>query len=117
MGSYDVGMTCVNAISYGNDSLMRIVPLAFVDDISDQQIAHVHPISVYGCIAYIHIAKGLLSRKKLKDCIIESVDENSVYKRLLYIDQLSREQIESSGYIVDTFEAATWCLLTTSSYK
>lgn len=29
----------------------------------------------------------------------------------------SKEQIKSSGYVVDTIEAAFWCLLTTKSYK
>ena len=28
-----------------------------------------------------------------------------------------RNAIKSGGYIVDTLEAAVWCLLTTSSYK
>lgn len=31
-------------------------------------------------------------------------------------EMLSREEIKSSGYVVDTLEAAVWCLLTTSSY-
>lgn len=29
----------------------------------------------------------------------------------------SRNKIKSGGYIVDTLEAAVWCLLTTASYK
>ena len=29
----------------------------------------------------------------------------------------SRRLIKSSGYVVDTLEAAIWCLLTTGSYK
>ena len=30
---------------------------------------------------------------------------------------LSRDEIKSSGYVVDTLEAAIWCILTTDSYK
>ncbi len=30
---------------------------------------------------------------------------------------VSREEIKSSGYVVDTIEAAIWCLLTTNNYK
>ena len=33
------------------------------------------------------------------------------------VANLSREQIKSSGYVVDTLEAALWCLLTTDSYS
>ena len=29
----------------------------------------------------------------------------------------SRDDIKSSGYVVSTFEAAIWCLITTSSYE
>ena len=32
-------------------------------------------------------------------------------------DALSRDSIRSSGYVVDTLEAALWCLLTTDSYR
>lgn len=31
--------------------------------------------------------------------------------------QFSKDQIKSSGYVVDTLEAVTWCLITTTSYK
>ena len=31
-------------------------------------------------------------------------------------DDLPREAIKSSGYVVDTLEAALWCLLTTNTY-
>ena len=30
---------------------------------------------------------------------------------------LTRDKIKSTGYVVDTFEAALWCLMNTSSYK
>lgn len=31
--------------------------------------------------------------------------------------KLAKEEIKSSGYVVDTLEASIWCLLNTNSYK
>lgn len=36
---------------------------------------------------------------------------------MLIIDKSPRERIKSSGYVVDTLEAALWCLLKTDSYR
>ncbi len=131
--AYDIGGTCDKAInagkgctdewSNGNGSLMRIIPLAFVPEITDNEVAevsaitHAHPRAICGCIIYVNIAKGLLEGRTLKDCILEYVDKNSEYSRIRHIEELSREEIKSSGYVVDTLEAAMWCLLTTSSYQ
>ena len=30
---------------------------------------------------------------------------------------LAREEIRSTGYVVDTLEAAIWCIMTTNDYK
>jgi ADP-ribosylglycohydrolase len=30
---------------------------------------------------------------------------------------LTRDEIKSTGYVVDTLEAALWCLMTTTDYK
>lgn len=131
--AYDIGGTCAKAIaegkgqkdewSNGNGSLMRIIPLAFVEEITDKEIAkvssitHAHAKSIYGCVAYINIAKGLLVGKSLESCIEMYIDENSAYSIIRHIKEYNREEIESSGYIVDTFEAAIWCLMTTNSYR
>ena len=43
-----------------------------------------------------------------------------IYKNWEEIDdykEITAEEIKSSGYVVDTLEAAIWCLLTTKSYK
>ncbi|MMZ63451.1 ADP-ribosyl-[dinitrogen reductase] glycohydrolase [compost metagenome] len=31
--------------------------------------------------------------------------------------ELNEEEINSSGYVIDTLEASFWCLLTTNDYK
>lgn len=43
-------------------------------------------------------------------CIITAVLLTAVY-------ELSADEIESSGYVVDTLEAALWCLVNTNSYR
>ena len=131
--AYDIGGTCALAISRGhgmddeysngNGSLMRIIPLAFVLDITDQEIrkvsaiTHAHQRAMNGCVYYIHIAKGLLEGRDLKELILEYVPEDSIYSMAREIENKSRDEISSSGYVVDTFVAAMWCLLNTDNYK
>jgi ADP-ribosylglycohydrolase len=45
--------------------------------------------------------------------------EISYYTRLFDSDfaNLPEDEIKSTGYVVDTLEAAVWCLLTTDSYR
>lgn len=108
----------------GNGSLMRILPLAFVE-CSDQQIVdvasltHAHPISLDACIIYITIAKSLLWGVPLDAAIWAAASYTGLpeYNRLKELENLSRDEIKSSGYVVDTLEAAIWCLLNSSSYK
>jgi len=42
-----------------------------------------------------------------------------VFDRLLKFDihRLNKSEIRSGGYVIDTLEAAVWCLLTTGSYS
>lgn len=39
------------------------------------------------------------------------------FKRLAYIGELNRDEVRSSGYVVDTLEAALWCLWHTNTYR
>lgn len=52
-----------------------------------------------------------------REAIEKHVSEKSILHRLRYIDRLEEKEIRSSGYVVDSFEAAMWSLLTTNSYK
>ena len=130
---FDYGITCSQAIenkkgeederSNGNGSLMRILPLAFVPDVTDEQIAevsaitHAHKISKESCIIYVRIAQEMLAGVSPLEAIEKHVSEKSILHRLRYIDRLEEKEIRSSGYVVDSLEAAMWSLLTTNSYK
>ena len=107
----------------GNGSLMRILPLAFVDctdrEITDvAALTHAHPISLDACLIYVNIAKDLMKSVPLDISIYtRGISSFPEYSRLRDLEQLSRDKIKSSGYVVDTLEAALWCLLHTDNYK
>lgn len=130
---FDVGFTTGRAIrkgygdnrenANGNGSLMRILPLAFVDGVTDSQIAkvsaltHAHDTSCVACIIYVHIAQNLLAGQTILEAVKHAVSPTSQFANLLDIHTLPRDEIQSSGYVVDSLEAAIWCLATTDSYQ
>ena len=130
---FDCGYTCSEAIynkcgfndimSNGNGSLMRILPLAFIPNISDDEIkdvsaiTHAHDISKEACVIYVRIAQGLIKGIKLSEIIPKLVDNESIYKRLIMMDSILEDEIKSTGYVVDTLEASIWCILHTDNYK
>ncbi len=130
---FDVGMTTARAIrqgyglksefSNGNGSLMRIIPLAFVDNIQDIEIekvsaiTHAHDISCMACVYYVNIAKALIQGKSIMQAVKESIPDSSSFANIKSIDKLDRKEIKSSGYVVDSFEAAIWCVATTTNFE
>jgi ADP-ribosylglycohydrolase len=98
----------------GNGSLMRILPFCLylyerqkkVCTSEDESIyiiheassmTHRHLRSLIGCGIYYFLVKAILERP------------GTPLERL-------QEGIKSSGYIVDTLEAAVWCMINTDSY-
>ncbi|NGZ76752.1 ADP-ribosylglycohydrolase family protein [Saccharibacillus alkalitolerans] len=126
--------------SNGNGSLMRILPMAFyvkgmeagerdrlVAEVSS--ITHRHPRSILACRIYTEIALGLLDGQSAEEAYRSAIaaigerhaehEELAAFERVLggRMAELPRDEIRSSGYVVDTLEAALWCLLTTGSYR
>ena len=128
---FDYGITTINALSRGkgyfdinsngNGSLMRILPLAFVNA-SDNEInkvsaiTHGHEISIEGCRIYVAIARKLLKGKNLKE-ILSEIEVSEVYSSLRTLDGVGENDIKSTGYVVDTLEASLWCILKTDNYR
>jgi len=126
--------------SNGNGSLMRIHP--FVLYLADKDmpieekieiihtasaLTHAHERSKIACGIFASIMWELLKDnskeaihrgiEKAKEFYSES-KEFHFYNRIFDgIENIKREQIKSSGYVVDTLEAAIWCLLNTNSYE
>jgi ADP-ribosylglycohydrolase len=115
----------------GNGSLMRILPLAFIDDIDYETIenvsalTHAHERSRIACVLYIEIAKSMLredleisehirrSCEKIRDYYAQS-GELIHFERIFENDL---DDVESSGYVIKTLECVLHCLLNTSSYR
>ena len=98
----------------GNGSLMRILPLAFVPCTDEEiravsAITHGHRISMDACVIYVHVVKRLLAGESISE-IIPTLQYDKPFDRLHRIDQLSASEIKSSGYVVDTLEAALWAV-------
>lgn len=117
------GFGCSDEYSNGNGSLMRIIPLAFLPDVTEDDIAavssvtHAHSVSVEACVLYVKIAKELMTGKSVMESVRKCVAADSYYKKLRIIDSCSESEIRSSGYVVDTFEAAIWVLANTDNYR
>ena len=131
----------------GNGALMRILPLViqiYHLEIKEQlrlvteasALTHPHLRSVICCLLYLRIAEKLIDQVELRDAVRASQkelrellkdNEQPELDRLLNadlaqgsIDPDERDKadyIRSSGYVVDSLEAALWCLLTSSDYK
>lgn len=126
---FDCGNTCYCAIqdkkgcddelSNGNGSLMRIIPLAFIENISDEMIrevsaiTHAHLISKDICVKYVRIAMDLLNGTDLR----ESIERRTSKDFLLSLLDSDESDVISGGYVVDSFKASLWCLLNTNNYK
>jgi ADP-ribosylglycohydrolase len=130
--------------SNGNGSLMRILPLLFyIKDkpVKDRfaiakevsAITHGHVRSVIACFYYLEFARKLLTNANqvfvyhevnaevtsFLKCTTINPDEITLFNRLLTGDiyKLPVTEIQSSGYVLHTLEAAVWCLLTSASYS
>lgn len=126
----------------GNGSLMRILPAAlFFHDLplndfllrihEVSSITHAHPRALIGCGLYSLFVRELLNTNNktaaMHKAVTEALEfynkkpefrnELSKYMRILSFELMSLEEqdIRSSGYIVDTLEAALWCFLKSDS--
>ena len=126
----------------GNGSLMRMLPIAlycFYKNIkgdneiftlvkNSSSITHAHDISILGCYIYVRYVISLLETKnkissynfiKKLDYSMFIEEVKLEYYRILFSDisTLNINDINSSGYVVDTLEAVFWIILNCSSYN
>lgn len=125
----------------GNGSLMRIHPFVlyafakeapFVEWVEiikkASALTHAHRRSQIGCIIYAFVLTELL-REQSKESIARGLERAKAalcdhpefihYGRIFEkgFTDIPRDEINSSGYVVNTLEAALWCLLTTDNYR
>ena len=99
-------------------------------------LTHAHLRSKMGCLIYSKLVADLLYTKDMNKMKIaeksisicknyfdsdeDVMAENKKYARLWNVrtfSMLKEDDIKSSGYVVDTLEAAIWCFLNTDNYK
>ena len=132
--------------SNGNGALMRISPLVFLllknFNLINQvkvikkytTVTHGHPRSIVASIIYFFLLKDMLFNDSLPE-VLDSVQikleeifsQNSEYWeeyenhfKEIFDEEFyhkSREEIKSTGYVVDTLKACLWCVGTTNSFK
>ena len=114
----------------------KVEGVEFIFDVS--VVTHAHVRSKIGCLIYSKMIADLLYsqgedkidvlKKSLSNCkkYLESIEDNQTayeigkYDRLWNLEmfqELNEDDIKSSGYVVDTLEAAVWCFLNTDNYK
>ncbi|NPC93891.1 ADP-ribosylglycohydrolase family protein [Bacillus sp. WMMC1349] len=129
----------------GNGAIMRISPLIFrlynefdfmkKTEIIKQytEITHAHARAVVGSIIYIELLLRLYHNNSLEESLqsvynlfVKTFEDDHIfikelkhYERIFDYDFLRtpQEDIQSGGYVVDTLEAAIWCLGNTSSFR
>ena len=132
---FDVGNTTARAIQTGkpqddeqdngNGALMRMLPIVFLPLPIEEKIkaarevgalTHAHEISMLSCELFVEIADKLIrgvENWRMSDYGLSS----GIFWRIPKIDHFTRNGIKSTGYVIDTLEAALWCLETTKGYK
>lgn len=116
------GFGCDGELSNGNGSLMRIAPLALTDATDDEiravsAITHAHPISTEACVFFVRVLRDVLEGEGLEDAIGRSIPADDRFAFLDGIQKLPRDEIRSTGYVLDTLGAALWCACNTGSYE
>ena len=96
-------------------------------------LTHAHIRSKLACSIYYFLVKAVIEKDgEITERLQIGIDnafryyrlntgvEISSYNRIISLFEfkdIPEENIKSTGYVVDTLEAALWCLLNTSSYR
>ncbi len=114
---------------YGSDFIGDAAAMETIHDTS--RVTHAHVRCLIACGFYCAIAAELCEKRGIEDAIArgaekarawygekeEYADELRLFERIgTSLAKLPAHMISSSGYVLDTLEAALWCLLTTDSY-
>ena len=139
---FDVGNTCKEAIEHyrrfnntencglrkgrcGNGSLMRILPTMFLHDevvLKVSRLTHNNETCDLAALAYTRYARELAKgtdKNEAISVVLDTLKNKEQYNKTVnkLSKETSEEEIFSTGYVIDTFEAAMWCFLTTDNYK
>lgn len=116
---------------FGSEAMYKEETFELIHNIS--RLTHGHPISLIGCDIYCSIMIEILN-SRTKDELqgyslpkigvyvrnnLEYKSAEQKYERLFHLSfkDISENKIRSTGYVVDTLEAALWCFLNTENYR
>ena len=127
--------------SSSNESLMRIIPVAYYaieKKLKDYEvleivkklssITHSAEVCIMACYIYVRLVMFLLNDKdkfsaysmtKCVDYSMFSEETQSKFNRLIKEDigKVTVDEIKSSNYVVDTLEATIWVMLKSGNFK
>ena len=114
----------------GNGALMRILPLAFVNCSEEEifavcSLTHGHLTSKLCCLYYVYVARNIMlgynkvealqfAWQKLADYCHDMPPEIQTVNGAW---NWQRGEVQSSGYVIHTLQAALWCFYNTASYR
>lgn len=116
--------------NYGNGALMRILPVVFsnknpIPILQVSRLTHNNKVCDFASLIYTDLIKELLVDTE-KEMAFEYVQDRFRGRRDISIEfsrllnqnfsKLDEEEVKSSGYVIDTLEAAIWCFLNTNNY-
>lgn len=122
--------------SNGNGALMRILPIAFYSykrSIEERYVkdyatlTHGHIRSTLCCLHYVYVVHALMDGLSIQESLqqaneafipkLKDYPEEAVhFERILSIENVQRDDIQSNGYVIHTLEAVYWSLLHSTSY-
>lgn len=126
----DCGMT--GLYSNGNGGVMRILPVVISELNSTQtdrmastklytKLTHAHDISLTGSILFVELLVSLLKGNTLESSLhdlysleLPSIDE---YRLLFNLPNLKRDDVKSTGYVVDSLIAAVHSVYSTKTFS
>ncbi|QOI71830.1 putative ADP-ribosylglycohydrolase [Erwinia phage pEa_SNUABM_47] len=125
----------------GNGSLMRLAPITifyntkemysedFVELLKYSELSssttHAHQIPVQSCVAFsIMLNRAIHGYDKVDIIDIDEPEKFGIFdenvKSTISLGNIlskTRNTIKSTGYVIDSLEAALWCFITTDSFK
>lgn len=110
----------------GNGSLMRMLPFAFLGDMMKRDgitvrhlsaLTHGHDIALTACEIFVKLTSHLADGADKNTLIQDMKEYPAPFDRLKNIASLPEHKIKSTGYVVDSLEAALWCFFNSDSYE
>ena len=122
--------TGVGGNAYGNGALMRMLPCIFLSNEDTDKIGRLtHDSNLCSAvnIFYIKLLRNIIKNRNKIEAFDIAKETSKKYLENIPLKfmrttteefmNIKDDDIKSSGYVIDTIEAAVWCFLTTDNYR